>query len=495
MTKKEKYLKLVSYLDDIRTYYHALALVSFDQQTISPKKAYDAQSETLSKLANKVFKITQDKDYVNLVLDLYNNQNGLNFYQKRLVTVLYRRYISSKNITPEMNYNYNLACHKSYASWVKAKNANDYNLFKEDFKKVVEYVRLFESLREDKKATPYDTLLNDYEQGGSIKQLDEIFNKLKGAIIPILKEIESRNYKPREDFLSRRVAIKKQEKFSHYLMKLIGLDMDATLLSTTEHPFTSMIAQYDVRITTHYYENMFVSNIYSTIHEGGHALYGQNESKKAWDYYINDTMTSGSHECMSRFYENMIGRSRGFIHYIYPKFHKTFKEFKDVSEEELYQGVNIAKASLIRTEADELTYCLHIIIRYEIEKLLVNGEIEVDDLATIWNQKYKEYLGVDVPGDKDGVLQDVHWSDGSFGYFPSYALGNLYAAQLMHYMRKDFDVDKALETGKLNLFKKWLCKNAFPYGSLMDVNDWIIKVTGEPLNPDYYIAYLKEKFL
>lgn len=494
MTNKERYEKLTTYLDDIRTYYHAMGLISFDQQTIAPKKAYDEQSETLAKLSSKVFKITQDPEYVKLVLELHNNPKGLNFYQKRLITVLYRRYISNKNITPEMEYEFSMAYHKSYASWMKAKNANDYLLFKDDFKKIVEYTRLFESLREDRKKTPYDTLLNDYEEGGSIEQLDAIFNRLKEAIIPLLKSIENSNYKPREDFLSRKVSIKKQEKFSHYLMKLIGLDMDATLLSTTEHPFTSMISRHDVRITTHYYEDMFLSNVYSTIHEGGHALYGQNESKKAWDYYINDTMTSGSHECMSRFYENMIGRSKGFIHYIYPKFHKSFKEFKDISEEELYQGINIAKASLIRTEADELTYCLHIIIRYEIEKMLINGEVDVEQLPSLWNQKYKEYLGIDVLNDKEGILQDVHWSGGSFGYFPSYALGNLYAAQLMHYMRKDFDVDEALSTGKIIKFKKWLCKKAFPYGSLMDVNDWIIKVTGEPLNPQYYIDYLTEKF-
>ena len=150
--------------------------------------------------------------------------------------------------------------------------------------------------------------------------------------------------------------------------------------------------------------------------------------------------------------------------------------------------------SLIRTEADELTYCLHVMGRYEIEKMMMEDGFDFDTLPTLWNQKYKEYLGIDVLNDKEGILQDVHWSGGSFGYFPSYALGNLYAAQLMHYMRKDFDVDEALSTGKIIKFKKWLCKKAFPYGSLMDVNDWIIKVTGEPLNPQYYIDYLTEKF-
>lgn len=493
MTNKEKYLKLITYLEDIKTYQHAISLIAFDLQTIAPKKARENQSETLSKLSNKIFEITKNEEYVKFLLDLHENNKGLNTYQKRLITILYRRYISSKNITAKMDYDYTMACYKSYDSWLKAKEANNYKIFEKDFKNIVDYCRLFISLRDDKKNIPYDTLLNDYEYGGSIAQLDEIFSKLKKAIIKILKDRE--NVKEiDESFLTRKVAIKKQEKFSKYLMKTIGLDMNATLLATTEHPFTSMIAKHDVRITTHYYERLFFSNVYSTIHEGGHALYGQNESKLAYKYYLNDTMSSGMHECMSRFYENMVGRSKAFINFIYPTFHKQFKEFSDISKDRLYEGVNIAKPSLIRTEADELTYCLHIIIRYEIEKMLINGQVEVEDLPEIWNQKYQEYLGIDCHDDSTGILQDVHWSDGSFGYFPSYALGNIYAAQIMHYMNKEFDVYQAIQEGKFNLIKKWLYKHAFKYGSLMDPNEWIIKVTNEPINPKYYIEYLTNKY-
>ncbi len=494
MTNKEKYTKLTEYLEEIKAYNHALNLVYFDQETIVPNKAFADESKTLSKLGNIVFKKMQSPEYVNLVVDLHNDSRGLNTYQKRLVTLKYRRYISRKNITPELDYEMSMAERNSYSSWLKAKNASDYSLFKDDFKKVIDNAKLCISLREDQKETPYDTLLNDYEEGGSVKQLDEVFGRLKAAIIPLLKDIQEHKPPVRDDFLNRKVSVRKQEKFSKYLMKTIGLDMDASLLATTEHPFTMMVAQHDIRITTHFYENMVLSSIYSTIHEGGHALYAQNEGQKNYDYYINDSMTSGSHECMSRLFENMIGRSRGFIHFIYPKFIRQFKEFKDVSEEELYEAINIAKPNLIRTEADELTYGLHIIIRYEIEKMIINGDVSVDELPAIWNKKYKEYMGIDAPNDKEGILQDVHWSGASFGYFPSYALGNMYAAQIVYHMRKDFDVDAALEKGKIILFKKWLCKNAYPFGSQMDPNEWIIKVTGEPLNPQYFIDYLTEKF-
>ena len=188
----------------------------------------------------------------------------------------------------------------------------------------------------------------------------------------------------REDFLTNKVKITKQEKFSLYLLKLIGFDLDAGLLSTTEHPFTSKISNHDVRVTTHYYENLFVSNIFSTIHEGGHAIFGQNEPNEVIKHYVDDNMSSAMHECISRMYENMVGRSKEFIHTIYPKFKKLFKsEFKDVTELELYEAINAVHPSLIRIEADELTYCLHIIIRYEIERDLINGTLSVDQAKEV----------------------------------------------------------------------------------------------------------------
>lgn len=493
MNNIEKYNKLKEYLEEIKTYNHAISLISFDQETIVPKKAFDKESETIAKLADKAFRIKQSKEFTNLVKELHNDSSELNIYQKRLIELLYRSYENDKNITPEFNYEFNITSNKAYSSWLEAKKAKDYKIFKEDFKKMIELTRKSIELRESKKETIYDTLLDDFEKGGSIKQLDSIFNELKATIIPLLKSIQDSGVKYREDFLSRKISIDKQEKFSKYLMQLIGLDMDATLLSTTEHPFTSMICEDDVRITTHYYEDMFISNIFSTIHEGGHALYAQNEGHTNHEYYINDMMSSGTHECMSRLFENMIGRNKNFIHYIYPKLIETFPEFKDVSEEELYQGVNIAKASLIRTEADELTYCLHIIIRYELEKDFINGKISVDEIPDLWNKKYKEYLGITVPDDSMGVLQDVHWA-GSYGYFPSYALGNIYAAQIMHYMKKDIDVDNILRNGEVFKIRDWLTKHAYQIGSLYDPYEWIVKVTKEEINPKYYLDYLTEKY-
>ena len=205
-------------------------------------------------------------------------------------------------------------------------------------------------------------------------------------------------------------------------------------------------------------------------------------------------MSNGMHETISRFYENLIGRSRAFIRFIYPR----LREFspavmEGVSEQELYEGVNLAEPGLLRTEADELTYCLHILIRYEIEKELVNGRITVDDVPALWNAKYKEYLGLDVPSDAAGCLQDVHWT-GSFGYFPSYALGNAYGVQILRTMEKDFDVFADVEKGDLSRIGAWLKDRVFSCASALDPNEWIRAVTGESLNANYFLDYLEEKF-
>ena len=220
----------------------------------------------------------------------------------------------------------------------------------------------------------------------------------------------------------------------------------------------------------------------------------QNEPEEVYANHCDNNMSNAMHETISRFYENIIGRSEAFIHFVYPKLQELSGDtFSDVSERELYEAVNIARPSLIRTESDELTYCLHILVRYELEKAFVNGEITVDQVPALWNAKYKEYLGVDVPGDDVGCLQDVHWS-GSYGYFPSYALGNAYGVQILRTMEKDFDVFAAVREGQLSKVADWLKEHVFSIASLTDPDEWIRAITGESLNVDYYLDYLEDKF-
>lgn len=488
----EKYYQIKK---EIQAYYHVLGIFGFDHQTIAPKKSIEKQNETMSIISNIVYKKQMDPENIELLKELYNRKNELNEYQKREIELSYDSYQKMINVTPELQMEYSIAANNGYMNWLNAKNNQDFNLFKDSLAKIVELQQQMVASRPNQKATLYDTILDDYEKNQTSEELDQFFNELKTGIICLLNDIKKSKKVIRTDFLSNKVKINKQEKFSYYLLKLIGFDLDAGVLSTTEHPFTSKIDDNDVRLTTHYYENMFVSNIFSTIHEGGHAIFGQNEPEILSKYFVTDKMSAAMHETISRMYENMVARSEEFIHVIYPKFHKLFKsEFSDVTEQQLYEAVNVVEPSLIRIEADELTYCLHIIIRYEIEKELLNGRINVEKAKELWNQKYQEYLGVTPQNDSEGILQDVHWSDGSFGYFPSYALGNVYAAQIFNKMQKEIDILALIKDGKVTKVKEWLSKNVFDKASMLDPKEWIIAITGEPLNTKYYLEYLNNKY-
>jgi carboxypeptidase Taq len=285
-------------------------------------------------------------------------------------------------------------------------------------------------------------------------------------------------------------------KLTKYILKINGFDFTRGCISETEHPFTDGISPNDARITTHIYENMFFSNIFSSAHEGGHAIYEQNLNNKLPDN-LRNAASMAWHESQSRFYENIICRSEEYIHLIYKKVNQVLpKPYKNnVSEHDMYLAANKVEPSLVRTEADELTYTLHIIIRYELEKQLIDGKLQVKDLRNAWNKLYKEYLGVDVTSDKEGVLQDSHWSSEAIGYFPSYALGNAYGAQILHTMMKDFDVYEAIKENKIKQkIGKWLKDHIYVYGEKLTPQELILKVTGEPLNPKYFEDYLTKKY-
>jgi len=279
-------------------------------------------------------------------------------------------------------------------------------------------------------------------------------------------------------------------------MELIGLDLSHVGLSTTEHPFTTSLgSHFDERITTHYFEDDFVCSMYSVVHEGGHALYDTGSADDL-AYTVLDGGTAMSiHESQSRFYENILGRSREFCALIFPKLQELFpEELANRTAEELYIAVNKAQPSLIRTEADELTYSLHVMIRYELEKRVMAGELAVKDLPAEWNRLYKEYLGIDVPDNRHGLLQDSHWAGGLVGYFPSYALGNAYGAQFLAKMKETVDVAACLKAGNLEPINAWNRENIWQHGTLYTPAEILDRVLGAPFNADYYIDYLTEKY-
>ena len=478
----------------IRRYRHALGILDFDFSTIVPPAAREAEGDVIDWLSNELFKLTNSDQMKRLVLSLYAQRQDLTDpLDRRLVEKLYEEYRKTNNITPQLQLQMANTQSKAYSLWLQAKQAGDYTLFRDIFAQVVQMQRTAVQLRLQPLPDFYDNCLDDCEKGVLQADLDPFFAKLKSGLMDLLARIGQSKHSIRSDFLNRKVPVYKQEAFSRYLLQLNGYDFNKGVLATTEHPFTSDVAQNDARVTTHYYEDAVFSNIFSVIHEGGHAIFMQNEPQADYDHYINDSITNGMHESVSRFYENIIGRSRAYIHLIYPSFCEIFDEMRDVTEEQLYEAVNIVHPSLIRTEADEVTYGLHIVIRYEMEKGIASGAIGIGDVPAVWNALYKQYLGVDVPDDANGVLQDVHWV-GGFGYFPSYALGNCYNAMYYQRMQREIPVQQWVREGNMAGVKQWLVDNVFAQANLLTPKQWLHQLTGQTLSPDAFLDYLNEKY-
>ena len=495
MTNTERLKKLFARLDEIDAYVRVLGKVNFDMECCAPPEGMEKAGEDMAILGRRLYAMTHDPEYVQLVCDLHADGEGLTPVQKKAVEHLYQDYAKVKNISPELNYEIDLAASKSYSAWLKAKQANDFSLFRDSLAALIGYQRQTIDLRDSHPEGYYDTCLDDNEKGGSVEQLDAFFAALKARIVPLVQRIVAEGKPIREDFMTRPVPIPQQEACSRWLLEQEGLRETALVLMTTEHPFTTNFGPNDVRVTTHYFEDNFISNIFSTLHEGGHAFFMQNEPEEIYANHCADRMTNGMHETISRFYENIVGRSEGFLNHIYPKLRElTGDTFADVTPRELYEAANVVRPSLIRTDADELTYCLHILVRYELEKAFINGNITVDEIPALWNAKYREYLGVVVPNDTQGCLQDVHWCGVDFGYFPSYALGNAYGAQILHRMRDDLDFDACMRDGDLKTVGAWLKEHVFSIASVSTPDAWIRTITGEGLNPDYYLDYLETKF-
>lgn len=492
--------QLYSTLDRIEFLEHAVKIISYDMETAAPKGGMDGDARDIAILANEIFKLKKDPEFMLLIYRLKRQgKDDLDPWEKRLLILLQRELDRSKGVSAKLDKEAQDLFSQAYITWIKAKEDNNYEEFKETLEKIAEMeMRLVEGRLVGPKDTPYNILLSNYEYGFTTADLDSFFAQLEQGIVPLFKAIRKAKYKPRHDFLTRQVPISKQQAFTNYLLEFNGFDFSRGSVSTTEHPFTEQFGPDDVRVTTKYSENSFISNMYTVIHEGGHALFGQNLPAEVFSYHLGDSSLSmAKHESVSRFYENVIGRSKEYIHAIYPKFHEIFsKELGDVSENDLYEGVNyIDLKNPLRTEADELTYSLHIIIRYRLEKKIMDtdDDIDFDSIRTEWNQMYKDLLDIEVPDDKNGILQDVHWASG-FGYFPTYAIGNALNCMYVKKLDKDIGFSKTIKAGKMDKILSWMKENVFATAPLYDTKEWIKNITGEDFSAKDYVEYLTNKY-
>ena len=509
MNFEEAKKELMKLQKKMSAYAHAVSLMYYDGATTAPKGTAENRSISLSILSEEMYLISTSKETVELLEYLDScihpaegascpygfdpdSEDGRKL--SRMVYLLLKDIHNMQKIPMEEYVAYQELLVLADDIWHKAKEADDFPMFLPCLEKIFDTHKRFAAyIAPDR--DPYDYWLNEYEPGIDQEVCDSFFGTLRERLVPLIREIGQAEQVD-DSFLWGDFPEYKQDQLSHYLMNLIGLDPEHVGFGTTEHPFTTSLGSHlDERITTNYKPDNFAASMFSVVHEGGHALYDTGSARELAFTVLDGGVSMGIHESQSRFYENLLGRSKGFTKYVLPQIQDLFPEtMKDVTAGQFYKAINRSEPSLIRTEADEVTYCLHVMIRYELEKKVMAGKLEVKDLPAEWNRLYKEYLGVDVPDDRHGVLQDSHWSGGMIGYFPSYALGSAYGAQFLHKMKESIDVDACLEKGDLSEINEWNRSHIWQYGSLYTPKELLNRVLGEPFDPGYYMDYLETKY-
>ena len=474
-------------------YNHAEGVLYLDATTAAPSDTWEGRGKTMEIMSEITYKLSTDPENGELLSYLEAHADELDAQTKREVEVLRKGFEQTRKIPAEEYVAYSVLMNDAQAVWAKAKNDDDFAAFAPYLEKIMAYNRKFAGYyNPDMK--PYDALLNEYEEGLTMETLDAFFSQLRSAIVPLIAKIKSVP-QIEDGFLFKHYPVEIQRKFSDYLMEVMGMDRTHCGIAETEHPYTINFNNKDVRITTHYHEDNLVSSMFSVVHEGGHALYELGADDKYNYTALSGGVSMGIHESQSRFYENIIGRSRAFVHAIFPKVKELFpQQLEGVDEEMFYRAINKAEPSLIRTEADELTYALHVMVRYEIEKQIIGGTLTVAEIPAEWKRLYKEYLGVDVPNDREGCLQDSHWSGGSVGYFPSYALGSAYGPQMLSKMEEELgDIWADVANGDLSKVTAWLKTNIHTHASFKKPGALFEEVCGK-FDASYYTDYLTRKY-
>ena len=490
----KEFEELKPFLLKKRELRHLSSIIYYDMQTRAPIDGLEDEADIWGGIDTQYNEIIKSPEYIKAVKD-FAFAPGKDLQLQRLADLLLREVEDNERLTLKQLEEWNKAISESNSAWRQAKKTNDFQSWLPHFEKLVELKKgLLRIKKKDCHETLYDVALDEYEPGETQKQLDAVFEPLKKTLLELLPQVMKRQENADIPAVLPH-SIDSQRHLTPKLLELIHYDLNRGAIAESAHPFSDALGINDARITTEYDLEDYHGNLSTVLHEGGHCIQFQNWPKSHYDHFLENYATAALCETHSRFYENLLGKSRELAPRLLSLCRETFgEEFLTMTEEQFYRGENVVKPSLIRCDADELTYSLHIIIRYELERDLLNGDLEPKDLPKKWNEKYKEYLGVDVPSDSLGCMQDTHWSEALFGYFPSYALGNLYGAQIMKAMEKDLDIKGLLAKGDLLPIRKWFAENDFAYDYLKP-EDWIIKVTGEKLNPQYFIDYLKDKFL
>lgn len=476
-----------------QAYGHALGVMNYDGMTAAPRNSAAGRARTCALLSGRLHELTGGRDFLLLLERLLARGEELDALTYQEVKYLHKSAVKAARVPPEAFARHSGIIGEASAAWREAKRRNDFAVFAPHLKRVFESAAETARLAEPEKE-PYDHWLDEYEEGASQSALEGFFGGLKTEIVPLIARVLKRS-RPETSFLHGRFPVREQRAFTAELMEIMGIDRDSCTVAEVEHPYTTALSNRDVRITTHYFEDFVTANMFSVLHEGGHAIYEMGVSDELAGSPLSGPASAGVHESQSRFYENVIGRSYAFSKLILPVLQRHFPDrLGGVTPREFFLAVNAVEPTLKRTEADELTYPLHVLIRYELEKRIMRGELEAERVPAEWNRLYGEYLGIEPPDDARGCLQDMHWGSGLIGYFPTYALGNAYGAQISCAMRRELEVDRLVEGGDIPAVTYWLRGHIHRFGRTKTPAELIELAAGAAFDPGYYLAYLKEKY-
>lgn len=476
------------------------ALLSWDIETYLPPNGLNARSEQIAFLAGYLHEEILSEEFqknLNQLIDLKSGEflkKNLTKEEEANIREWRRKYKEENSLPAPFVKEFAETTSLATLTWQKAREENRFSLFLPILKKII-------SLCQKKAAYlgyvshPYDALLDLYEPQMTIEKITPLFNELKEGLSSLLQMIQAKKAFT-DDFLTQEFPSEEQMKWTSVLLDAYSLNRNSLRVDLSAHPFSTGIHPTDVRITSHIDPRHLTSHIFSVLHEAGHALYDQNLPQEHYGTPLCEAVSMGMHESQSRFWEVFIGKSRPFWLHFYPKLQKSFpQQLKNISFDAFYRAIHIVKPSLIRIAADEVTYSLHIILRTEIEKGLIEGSCKPEDLPDLWKEKMQRYLGITPPSDKEGCLQDIHWSMGSFGYFPSYSLGNLYAAQFFHAFKKECPSwEDSLQRGEFAFISSYLKEKIHRHGKLYSSEELLKRVTKKPLDVSYYLTYLKNKY-
>lgn len=490
----QSFEKLQNQLEKAMALQTAMVLFEWDNETAAPKEAAERTAAVIGSLSSQYLDIMTGEKLKTALEECSGQMSEMTEVEQAIVRETKEEVEKLERIPADEYRSFAELTARATGIWADAREKKDFSLFAPVLKEIVDYQKRFASYQAKEGQKLYDVMLDNYEKDFGMKELDEFFRVVKEGIVPLLKESAKRSEQIDDSFLSAGYTEEQQEKAARFLAEYVGFDFDRGILAVSAHPFTTNLHNKDVRITTHYLDRID-SSIYSVIHESGHAVYELGIRDDLTQTPAGQGASMGMHESQSRFFENIMGRNRNFWVPIYGNMQEIFgSPLKEVSLDDFLAAVNKTIPGLIRTEADELSYCLHVLVRYEIEKLMIEENAEIDSLPELWNDKYEEYLGIRPKDDGEGILQDIHWSQGSFGYFPSYALGNAFGAQLYHRMKQEMDFDGLLREGRADVIREYLWEHIHQYGKLKTSRQLLKDATGEDFNPAYYVEYLTERY-